>query len=144
MNFDPIPHEHLALMQKHHITNVTSIFDSGDHFGKISLVAGWSGNEAELPIIEEAAYAKAKAYPEIIYWKLVNEPRGNLTTDEKAMNQWVVALTAAYHGIKRANPDAKVLSIDPANMIPVAGIAMLDKYLAAGGGAITDIIAIHP
>jgi hypothetical protein len=144
MNFDPIPHAHLALMEKHHITNVTSIFDSGDHFGKISLVGGWSGNEAELPVIEQAAYAKAKAYPEIIYWKLVNEPRGNLTNDSIAMKRWIVALTAAYRGIKRANPLAQVISIDPANMNPVAGIAMLDNFLTSGGGAITDIIAIHP
>jgi len=142
MNFDPIPHDHLALMKKHHITNVTSIFDGGDHIGEIKLTGGWDGNETELAIIEAAAYVKAKAYPEIIYWKLVNEPRTNMTAD--ATKQWIVALTAAYQGIKRANPSAQVLSVDPANMQPDGGIAMLDKYLAAGGDAITDIIAIHP
>jgi hypothetical protein len=60
------------------------------------------------------------------------------------MKQWIVALTAAYKGIKRANPLSKVLSIDPSGMSPSRGIPMLDAYLGAGGGAITDIVAIHP
>ncbi|HEY3330608.1 MAG TPA: sugar-binding protein [Capsulimonadaceae bacterium] len=144
MNFDPKPHSLHALMTKHHVVNVTSIFDSGDHFGNINLKDGWSGNEADLPIIEAAAYAKAKEYPEITYWKLVNEPGGRLTADQTVMKQWIRALTAAYKGIKRANPTAHVLSIDPANMQPNGGTAMVDNFLTCGGAEICDIVAIHP
>lgn len=144
MNFDPVPHGDLALMAKYHVVDVTSIFDSGDHFGDINLKNGWSGTDADLPTIEEAAYEKAKAYPEITYWKLVNEPGGNLTTDADAMKHWIVALSAAYRGLKRANPSAHVISIDPSNMAPNGGIAMLDNFLANGGGAISDLAAIHP
>ncbi len=144
MNFDPAPHPHLALMAKHHVTDVTSIFDSGDHFGKIGLKDGWSGNEADLPVIEQAAFDKASAYPEIKYWKLINEPGGKLTANIDEMKRWIVALTAAYKGIKRANPKALVVSIDPANMQPNGGIAMVDNFLNCGGEAICDLIAIHP
>lgn len=144
MNFDPVQHALFGLMAKHHITDVTSIFDSGDHFGPIKLKDGWSGNEADLPVIEQAAYDKAKAYPEVTYWKLVNEPGGKLTADADAMKLWIRALTAAVNGIRRANPAAKVISIDPANMQPNGGIAMIDNFLTCGGGAIVDLIAIHP
>ncbi len=144
MNFDPPPHPVLTMMAKHHLTNVTSIFDSGDHFGDIHLKDGWSGNEADLPIIEADAYAKAKAYPEITYWKLVNEPGGDLVSNVNSMKRWIRALTAAYRGIKRANPAAHVISIDPANIEPNSGTAMVNNFLQCGGGAICDIAAIHP
>ena len=144
VNFDPPPHGHLAVLAAHHVVNVTAILDGGNQFGPIKLQAGWTGPDTDLATIEEDSYEKAKAYPEIAYWKLLNEPQGDLKTNAASMKRLVQALSAERHGILRARPEAYVLSIDPSDMSPEGGTTLMNNFLSNGGGSLFDIAAIHP
>lgn len=144
INFDPPTHAALAVLAKHNLLNVSQIYGGSDVVGKIGLKDGWNGTDADLPILEEDAYRRAKEYPEIAYWKMVNEPGGDLVANADSMKRWIRALTATYIGIKRANPKAHVFTVDPANISPNNGTALVDNYLTCGGGAIADLAAIHP
>ncbi|HEX2948427.1 MAG TPA: carbohydrate binding domain-containing protein, partial [Armatimonadota bacterium] len=146
INFDPPSHEYLAKLDKSGILQYSAIFDAGNNSkGLDVLKAGPAFTQEQLQTIEENAYQKARAYPEIRYWKTINEPDTNLYADAAMMNgRMLPALAAARRGILRANPQAKIMSPDPSNMSPSGGIQFIDNFLAAGGAKVCDIIAIHP
>jgi hypothetical protein len=100
-----------------------------------------------LKTIEENAYQRANDNPEIHYWKTINEPDTHLFSDPTILNgRMLPALAAARRGVLRADPQAKILTPDPCNMEPDdrAGIPFIGTFLAAGGGKLCDIVAIHP
>jgi hypothetical protein len=142
--FDTAPHKYLQAMQRHGIVNITSIFKDGHFAGQRHLKEDFYFTDEQLKAIEAEAFEKAKAWPEILYWKTVNEPGDKMSANLGEMKEFVKTQVAAYRGIKRANPKAVVISPDPANMAPQSGIQWLDMFLEAGGKSACDAIGIHP
>lgn len=153
IHFDPQPAEYRRICQECGIFSLSSIFDSGDH------MLGWNlkddfrehANDADLALIEAAAYKKAAACPDITYWKLINEPDGTrvaatrkLITDVAEMKKYLPMLAAARRGILRANPHAVIITPDGAGMTAAGGLSWLQTFIEAGGMSIADIVAIHP
>jgi len=122
-----------------------SIFDkTGEVSGEWNLKTDFHRTPEELAVIEETAYQRAKASPELSVWKTLNEPGWVYQDNMEEMKKVVECLAAARKGILRANPKALILSPDPANMYPTGGIQYLDTFLKAEGKTVCDIIAIHP
>ncbi len=154
IHFDPPPHKYAEMMAKHKIFSFSAIFDGGawalnktvrlDHRPETGAKERWIVDLSadDLKAIEEEAFAKASEYPEINDWKTINEPNLTPTDEEMAMSVKVIA--AARKGILRANPKARIISPDPANMSQNSGIKYLDRYFESGGKEITDIVGIHP
>ena len=95
--------------------------------------------------VERACYERAKSMPYVKYWKLINEPEANGFPDRLdgiSMKDLVGTLQAAYRGIKRANPHAKVTSPDPCNMYE-RGRSWLERFIRAGGLQACDVIGIQ-
>ncbi len=96
----------------------------------------------KLADLEEHGYQIAKKHAGITAWKTINEPHTLANEDDmKTMVDYVAALSK---GAKRFNPDNLVITPDPANMYPKAGINYIDLFLKYGGGEYCDIIGIHP
>jgi hypothetical protein len=96
----------------------------------------------KLDELEEHAYQIAKKHAGITAWKTINEPHTLANEDDmKVMVDYVAALSK---GAKRFNPDNLVITPDPSNMYPKAGIKYIDLFLKYGGGKYCDIIGIHP
>ncbi len=153
IHFDPQPPTYKVIYEKLGILSESSIFDGGDH------MLGWNLkddflqhlSDDDLAKIEDAAYKKSAANPDITYWKLINEPDGThaeaprkLLTDVDQMKKYMTILAAARRGILRANPHAVLLSPDPAGMSDQTGIRWLDTFIKAGGLKVADLIAVHP
>jgi hypothetical protein len=152
INFDPEYPAFREEMRKAGIFYFSSIFDGGERIG----ARGWDirkdfalhQSAADLAVIEEAAYKKAKENPDICIWKTINEPGSggvlNPVDNIEEMKKMVRCVAAARNGTLRANPKALVLTPDPANMYPTGGIKYIDTFLKAGGKDACDIVAIHP
>lgn len=141
----PWTHGFSQLAAADNITTVSSIFDDfGGVSGKLDIKNDYAKlTDADLQTVEENAYQRAKEFPEVKYWKLVNEP-GSAQDDIEMMKLFIRPLAAARRGILRANPQAIILSPDPPHMAPQSGIHWMDTFLSAGGKAVCDVIAIHP
>ena len=147
--FDPAPHPFHKVLDDNGILHLSSIFDDGHGFKK---AMNWDQHKGfdltpdQLKQIEELCYQKAKAYPEIKYWKLNNEPDTAPYIDNiPHMNKMVDALIAARQGTLRGNPYAVLIGSDPANMYASAGIAFVNTQMEAiGKRKVYDIPAIHP
>ncbi len=143
--FDPPPHPFLRLMAKNRVLDLTSIFRSGAWSGKWNLQSKvFHLDRVDLRIVEQRAFQKARRYPEIHYWKLVNEPSLAYDNNLAVMKRFIQILAAARRGILRANPRAVIVSPDPYNMAPTGGIRYLDTFLKAGGASVCNIIGVHP
>ncbi len=154
IHFDPPPHKYAEMMAKHKIYSFSAIFYGGgwalnkkyrlDHKPNEDEKSKWITEitDEDLKAIEEEAFKKATEYPEISAWKTINEP--NLTPTDEELAASIKVIAAARKGILRANPKAKIISPDPANMSPNSGIKYLDRYFEAGGKELTDIVGIHP
>ena len=147
--FDPQSHAFHKTLEDNGILHFSSILDSGQGFKK---EMGWVQQDGfdlspeQLIQIEELCYQKAKAYPEIKYWKLNNEPEtGHFIDNIPNMNKMVDALIAARKGTLRGNPEAVLVGSDPANMYASSGVAFVNTQLdAIGDRKVYDIPAIHP
>jgi hypothetical protein len=175
ITFDPQPHKFYELLRQNNILVLVSIFDGGEGFfnkaddprksnPSLSGLTPEQRQEIEkladifdqrktchlsdeqLKQVEARAYQKAADYPEILYWKLNNEPPVQLYIDNpKETGAMIQVLRAARRGIARANPQAKVMSTDPANMYPNSGTAFINTLLeVSAGDPPFDIAAIHP
>lgn len=161
INFDPPPYEHptvvranpnneyLDLMAQEGTLNFSSILDSGGISGPHDLYTKVPAPTPEvLKTFEDNAYAKALLWPNIRYWKLWNEPQACSFHPSRRkgqpMEDVVKLMAAAVKGVRRANPQALIMTPDPCNMAPRDGIAFIDEFLAAGGTSLCDIVAIHP
>jgi hypothetical protein len=154
VHFDPPPKTFAELLATHKILGYTAIFDGGDaaldrtvtlarkpeKSSKLRWLTDLS--DADFQAIEEEAFTKAKAHPETFYWKTINEPGDTETEDEIRLT--VRAVAAARRGVQRANPNARIMTPDPANMSPSRGIRWLEMFLANGGAEVCDIVAVHP
>lgn len=77
----------------------------------------------------------------IRFWEIWNEVNaGAFNNKYRDMNRMVGLAREAYPILKRADPNNVVLS---PNFAGALGLAYLDRYLAAGGGAYADAIAVH-
>ncbi|MHB1156078.1 MAG: hypothetical protein ACYC26_04485, partial [Phycisphaerales bacterium] len=142
--FDPAPTSMHPLLAQYNMTHFSSIFEGGykvDSLG-INLMVDYDLTAQQLTDLQTYAYNKALANPQITYWKLFNEP--NNASDATHMNQMLAAVGAAAAGVKQANPNARIITNDPANMWQSAGIPYIDSFLANGGGSFCDIVGIHP
>ena len=147
--FDPAPHPYHKVLDDNGILHLSSILDAGQGFKK---AMNWDQHEGfdlsadQLKHIEELCYEKARAYPEIKYWKLNNEPNtGPYIDNLPQMNKMVDALIAARKGTLRGNPNAVIIGSDPANMYASSGIAFVNTQMEAiGKRKVYDIPAIHP
>jgi len=147
--FDPQSHAFHKALEDNGILHFSSIFDAGQGFKKDM---GWAQQDGfdltpeQLSRIEELCCQKAKAFPEIKYWKLNNEPEtGHFIDNIPNMNKMVDALIAARKGTLRGNPQAVLIGSDPANMYASSGIAFVNTQLdAIGDRKVYDIPAIHP
>ncbi|MFA7235552.1 MAG: sugar-binding protein [Phycisphaeraceae bacterium] len=175
ITFDPQPHKYYESLRKHNILYFVSIFDGGEGFfadpndprRNDPSLAGLTPEQRkkieerfdifnqrktchltdeQLKQVEERAYQKAAAYPEVQYWKLNNEPPVQFYIDNvKDTGAMARVLRAARRGLLRANPRAKVISPDPSNMYPNSGIAFINTLLeVSAGDPPFDIAAIHP
>lgn len=131
----------------------SSIFLGGDHVlldgTSVDVRDGYASlSDAQLAGIEAYCYAKAKANPAIREWKTVNEPEtAKLLAGpdhDARMKAFIALQAAAWRGIKRADPAMRVMTPDCSSMYPSTGIAFIDAWFTAGGGACTDIVAVHP
>lgn len=78
----------------------------------------------------------------IRHWEIWNEPDnfvGGYEFYSGTIEQLLAMARIAHDELKAANPDNRILSPG----ITQAGAAWLDRYLAAGGRDITDIVAFH-
>lgn len=92
--------------------------------------------------LEKHGYKIAKMHSDIHAWKTINEPHTLSNEDDmKTMVEYVGALS---RGAKKFNPKNLVITPDPSNMYPKAGIKYIDLFLKYGGGKYCDIIGIHP
>jgi hypothetical protein len=104
----------------------------------------WPDPEAAVDVVEENAYGVAKANPGIRHWKLTNEPSHSLQDDPRKLKLFVDLMRAAAKGIRRAQPDARIMTPDPTNMYPGNGIREIERFIDAGMLEFCDIVAIHP
>ena len=148
---DPGPHSYHAMMEKHGILSFSSIFENG---GQGFKAVGWDQhthkfnaiNPELLKGIEEEAYKRAKAYPDLKYWKALNEPTTPPYIDNpEGMKNVNAVVRAARKGLLRANPDAIMIGSDPANMYAKSGVAFVNTHLEVlGDEKLFEIAAIHP
>ncbi|MEK6793456.1 MAG: sugar-binding protein [Spirochaetota bacterium] len=139
------PAEYRTMFEDAGILLFSSIFDQfGEVSGKWNLKHDFHRTDADLAVIEEEAYKKAKQYPDLFVWKMLNEPGGAYQDNIEEMKQVIRCMAAARKGILRANPKARMFSPDPANMYLSSGIKYIETFLAAGGKDVCDIISIHP
>lgn len=150
INFDPETPKFREEMKKAGIFYFSSIFKGGSFADDWNIKEEYYLHQSknDLAVIENTAFLKAKENPDIAIWKTINEPGSgsgrNPVDDVDEMKKMVRCIEAARKGIIRANPKALVMTPDPANMYPTAGIKYIDTFLAAGGKDICDIAAIHP
>ncbi len=143
--FDPAPSGVYSVLASHNFTNLSSILDGGHRADSLSidLKDDFDLTSTELSNLQTYAYNKAMANPQITHWKLVNEPNTSQSSSAE-LTDMVEAIAALSAGIKQANANAKVMTNDPSNMSPTAGINYIDKLLEYGAGSFCDIVAIHP
>ena len=100
------------------------------------------GKKIKVADLEAHGYMVAKMHSDIHAWKTINEP--HTLDNEEAMKTMVEYVGALSRGAKKFNPKNLVITPDPANMYPKAGIKYIDLFLKYGGGKYCDIIGIHP
>ncbi|EIP98364.1 putative carbohydrate binding protein [Opitutaceae bacterium TAV1] len=148
--FNPDQKGYHEMLDRHGILHLSSIFDAGHGFDAMKWHAKKNGflelTGEQLQQIEDNAFAKAAAHPEVNYWKLNNEPPTTPNIHNlPAMRKMNAALLAARRGILRASPSARIVGSDPANMYANSGMAFIDTQLEAlAGEKLYDIAAIHP
>ncbi len=97
-----------------------------------------------LKIVEEGSFRKVELFPDIHEWIWDGEPDQPHKYQGIAWKKIVEVFNASRKGVKRANPDALFVMGGPMNMMPRAGTAWLNQFLAAGGSEIVDAVSIHP
>ncbi len=149
--FDPAPPEFHAALRRHGIFHFSSIFDAGHGFKSMNWQSqkdGFDLSQDQLRQVEEESFKKASANSDVTHWKLNNEPiLGPYINHPANMRKMIAALEAARRGILRANPAAKIIGSDPANMYANSGQAFMDtmlQVLAEDRRQLFDIAAIHP
>ncbi len=138
------PPQFLQLLAAHDIAPLVSIFQHSEKIGERNLKDDFELDEAGLAEVERYARETAAAHPQITHWKTINEPGWKYQSDPETMKKFVRMLAATARGIRAGNPQAIILSPDPANMYRGAGIRWMDTFLNAGGRDVCDIIGIHP
>lgn len=137
------------LILKHDMQFTSTIFaedpEIKDNFvsrflGKYQLNKG-SGilavNNEDLPQFEEHAFRMASRYPEVKFWKLINEPTHSTDAEIKRS---IEVLTYTCRGIRRGNPAAKIFTPDPGSL----DVNYLLRFWNMGGKDICDYVAAHP
>ncbi len=149
--FDPPPRPCMDILNKNKILIVPAVFDGGawaldKKYRLDSRDANAKGimdfPDDALPALEEEVYTRVKDYPEIKYWKTVNEPI-NRSSNEEEMRKMIKIVAAAHRGLVRAIPDAVSMTPDPAGMTPNGTITWLDDYLRLGGAAFNKAVGVH-
>lgn len=123
----------------------------GECYPPRDVAADGSGSDAAfkefmLGMVNHNRRLDPNSFAKIKFWGIWNEP--NVGIFWKGTDAQMVRLAKdAYSIIKAADPDALMLSPEPAstmshNALNVAG-DWLDHYLAAGGGPYIDVIGFH-
>ena len=158
--FNPASHSVHKTLEENGILHFSSILDDGGGFKAMGWkdcelnplylakpkLYGYKMTPEQLGQVEDLSYQKAKAYPEVKYWKLNNEPLvAPCYGNDTAMSQMIEVLLAARKGVLRANPEAQMVGSDPGDMDPRGGIEFIDHQLTvAGDRKVYEIPAIHP
>lgn len=146
-----VPDDYLTIARSLGILNADAISKSQGPELIDNLIRQFHLDSAQLTQLEDQVAQRVSANPQIKYWKLLNEPGWSYTDNLQEMNLLVRTLAAAARGIRRGNPQAIVISPDPSNMYPGAGIRWMDHFMTAydqyvqeTGQPFLDIVAIHP
>jgi hypothetical protein len=99
-------------------------------------------------LIEQVAYDTVRTNDSsFVYWAFGNEEEGCALLRAKKFDEYAKAQLACYRGVKRANPNAKVLpTCGTSGWSRLRGYEAMDGYLKEANkkGVKYDAVAVHP